>query len=119
MNDFKVDITYKNRQMETVATQEYSFEEYTEKLKQELLYAIADVEEAFVFLTNTPRESWNDVTNSKFQKIRHRLLDQANAIQRLPKNLKYKNLPVTSMVFGDYLNKIFNDIAANDVNVEV
>lgn len=109
MSDFKVNIEYKNKQMQTVNEREYEFSQYTEMLQLELMRVIMDVEDAFYQLQgNVQKDNWSPLASELFQKIRHKLLDQANAIKRLPSTLNYKGVPCDaknlSEVIADMLN---------------
>ena len=92
MSDFTVKITYKNRNLEDVGGRVYDLQQYAEVLKLEIMCTIMDVEDAFYTLQDSKaKEEWSTETMAQFQKIRHKMLDQANAIERLPQNLYYKN----------------------------
>ena len=103
MSDFKVTIEYKNKDLETVVEKEYDFIDYTEKLNIELKRILKDIEEAFCYLSGKPQNEWNSETVEKFSKIRHKILDEANAVRRLPENLSFRNIKANSMSFGEYL----------------
>ena len=88
MSDWKVKIEYKNKDLETVVEKEYSFIDYTEMLNLELKRVLMDIEDAFYYLSgNKQKSEWEPEVTERFNKIRHKLLDQANAIRRLPQNL--------------------------------
>lgn len=104
MSDWKVKIEYKNKDLETVVEKEYSFIDYTEMLNLELKRVLMDIEDAFYYLSgNKQKSEWDPELTERFSKIRHKLLDQANAIRRLPQNLSYRNIPATTMSFGEYI----------------
>ena len=106
MSDFKVNIEYKNKDLETVVEKEYSFIDYTEMLNLELKRILMDVEDAFYYFSDNKQKSeWAPEALDRFNKIRHKLLDQANAIKRLPENLSYKGIKASTMPFGEYLAK--------------
>ena len=93
MSDFKVKIEYKNKNLETVVEKEYNFIDYTEMLNLELKRVLMDIEDAFYYLSgNKQKQEWSPELAERFNKIRHKLLDQANAIRRLPDNLSYKGI---------------------------
>jgi hypothetical protein len=100
MSDFTVKIEYKNRDLETVIEKEYEFSQYTELLNLELMRIIAETEDAFYFLTGEKKENWDEETRSRFQHVRHKLLDQANAIKRLPQTLFYRGVSANSISFS-------------------
>lgn len=110
MSDFKVNIEYKNKHLQTVNEREYDFQQYVEMLQLELMRIIMDVEDAFYQLqNNTQKDDWSPLAMELFQKIRHKLLDTANSIKRLPSTLCYKGVPCDSKnlseVIADILNK--------------
>lgn len=104
MSDWKVNIEYKNENMETVVEKEYDFIDYTAMVSQELLKVLWDIENAFyVFSGNKKKEDWTPEEKERFGKIRHKMLNQINAIKRLPNTLSYKNIHANTMSFGEYL----------------
>jgi len=109
MSDFKVTIEYKNKNLETVIEKEYDFVDYTEMLNLELKRILMDIEDAFYYLSgNKQKQDWPPELTERFTKIRHKLLDQANSIKRLPDNLSYHGIKAGSMSFGEYLAKTLN-----------
>ena len=109
MSDWTVKIEYKNKNLETVVEKEYDFIQYTEMLNLELMKIIMDVEEAFyAFSDNKQKEDWDPEYQEKFKKIRHKLLDQANAIKRLPSNLSYRGITSTQIPFSEYMARQIN-----------
>jgi hypothetical protein len=104
MSDWKVKIEYKNKDLETVVEKEYAFIDYTEMLNLELKRILMDIEDAFYYLSgNKQKSEWDTETTERFNKIRHKLLDQANAIKRLPQNLSYRNIPASTMSFSEFI----------------
>ena len=110
MSDWKVTIEYKNKNLETVVEKEYDFIAYTEMLQLELMRVIMEVEDAFyTFSGNKQKEEWPPELTERFKKIRHKLLDQANAIRRLPENLSYKGNKANQIPFGEVLAEIIKE----------
>ena len=104
MSDFKVKIEYKNKALETVVEKEYGFVDYTEMLSLELKRILMDIEDAFYYFSgNKQKEDWPPELTERFQKIRHKLLDQANSIKRLPNNLSYHGVQASTMPFSEYI----------------
>ena len=104
MSDFKVKIEYKNKDLETIVEKEYDFIDYTEMINLELKRILMDIEDAFYcFSGNKQKQDWSPELTEKFQKIRHKLLDQANAIKRLPENLSFKGIKANTMSFSEYI----------------
>ena len=110
MSDFRVKIEYKNKDLETVVEKEYNFIDYVDMLNLELKHILMDIEDAFyAFSGNKQKEEWDKDTAERFKKIRHKILDQANAIKRLPENLTYKNIPATTMNFSEFIAKTISN----------
>ena len=104
MSEFKVKIEYKNKDLETVVEKEYDFLDYTEMLNLELKRVLMDIEDSFYYFSgNKQKTEWSPELTQRFNKIRHKLLDQANAIRRLPENLSYHGVKATTMPFGEFL----------------
>lgn len=109
MSDFTVKIAYKNRNLENVSSRTYDFQQYAEMVKLELMRIIMDVEDAFYTLQGgKAKEEWDEETMNRFQKIRHKLLDQANAVERLPQNLYYQDQQCIDNKLSTLLADIIN-----------
>lgn len=107
MSEWIVKIEYKNEKMETVVEKEYDFKQYVEMLRQELMKDIVEIEDAFYDLSgNKQKHEWDENLTRRFKRIRHKLLDQANAIQRLPQNLTYKNHSPMEMSSAEFIDKL-------------
>ena len=104
MSDFKVRISYKNKNMETVVEKEYDFLDYTMLINLDLKKVLGLIEDAFVYMNGgNSKQEWSKETLERFNEIRHKILDQANAVRRLPETLSYKDIPATTMSFSEYL----------------
>lgn len=106
MSDWTVKIEYKNKNLETVIEKEYDFISYTEMLNLELMRLIMEIEDAFYYFSgNKQKEDWSPELTERFKKIRHKMLDQANAIKRLPQNLTYKGIRADLIPISEYISK--------------
>lgn len=104
MSDFVVRIQYKNKDLETVVEKEYEFIDYTEMLNLNLKRILSEIEESFYFFNDgKQKEDWTPEAKTKFDHIRHKMLDEANAIRRLPDTLFYKNVPASTMSLSEYI----------------
>lgn len=91
-NEMHVKITYRNARLEPVVTQLYSLDDYTSMLKNDLHKIITDIEDTFyVACGNKHKDEWPDEVWAGFMRIKHKLLDKAGDIGRIPENI----------VFGD------------------
>ena len=104
-SDWKVTIEYKNKDLETVIEKEYDFISYTEMIHIALMRIIVEIEDAFYsFADGKQKEDWPPELAERYKKIRHKLLDQANAVKRLPKNLTYKGIRADQISINDFIN---------------
>ena len=105
MSDWIVKIEYKNQDLETVVEKEYDFMSYTSMLYMELMGIIKEIEDVFYDINNgKQKENWTPESMERFQKIRHKLLDEANSIRRLPQNLTHAGAHANQVTLGEYLN---------------
>ena len=83
-----VKITYRNEKLEPVYERAYSLTDYTDMLRVDLLRLISDVEDlVYVATDNKGKEEWSDALWAAFYRIKHKLLDKAGDIGRLPNNI--------------------------------
>ncbi len=110
MSDFIVTIEFKNKnadgELETVVEKEYDFINYTELLHIGLTRIIKEIEDAFYYFTDEEqKENWDPEAKRRFSSIRHKLLDEANAIKRLPNTLSYKGIKANQISINDFINQ--------------
>jgi len=87
-SDLGVKVTYRNAKLEPVSTQLYSLGDYTDMMRNDLLKVISDIEDAFyIACGNKHRDEWPDELWGAFTRIKHKILDKAGDIGRLPDNL--------------------------------
>lgn len=115
MNDFSVKISYKNKKLENVSDRVYDFRQYAEMIKLELMRVIMDVEDAFYMLQDAKsKDDWDDETMAQFQKIRHKLLDQANAVERIPQNLYFNGMKCSDTSVSKMLADVLNNASSKE-----
>lgn len=86
--DLSVHIVYRNAERMPVADALYAIDEYARMLSNDLLKLITDVEDCIYAATDgQSKEDWNDNTFVRFCKVKHKLLDKAGEISRLPENI--------------------------------
>lgn len=91
-------VTYRNKNMQPTYSKVYSINEYTDMLRADLLRLVTDVEElCYAANNNKPKEEWTDETFAGFSKIKHKLLDKAGDVGRIPENLVVKE-PLNNFV---------------------
>lgn len=109
MNDFTVKVSYRNKDATDTHEWTYDFKQYTEMMKRELMRIIMEVEDAIYHQQGSrSKDEWDTETMERFQKIRHKLLDQANAIERLPASLHYKGVSCSNISVGELLANTIN-----------
>lgn len=108
ISDFTVTIDYKEKDNPVMRQRVYRFDEYTNILNYEIKRIISEVEDAFIVMNEgKSKDKWREESLNAFNKIRHHLLDQANAVGRLPRTLHYKGTPVDSMTIDEWLKGFF------------
>lgn len=99
-----VRVVYRNERMQPVYVKTYTLRDYTDMLRQDLLRIINDVEDmAYEMNDNADKEDWSDVSQCLFNRIKHKLLDKAGDIGRLPDNIikvETKEEPLTEYIAG-------------------
>ena len=88
LKNLGVKVTYRNHALEDVCTKTYSFCEYTEMLHTDLLRLVTDIEDlCYIMNDGKPKEEWTEESFTAFNKIKHKLLDKAGDVGRMPNNL--------------------------------
>lgn len=87
-SEIGVRVTYRDKERRPTYTKLYSLKEYTEMLRADLLRVITDIEDlCYEANGNQPKEDWSEETFSGFNRIKHKLLDKAGDVGRIPENL--------------------------------
>ena len=111
LNDFTVHVIYKNKAFDDVSTRTYALTDYCQELRTKLMHTIMDVENSFYsYQDNKSKDEWDCEAMESFQKIRHKLLDAANAVNRIPTNLKYKGANINSMKASEFIADTINNM---------
>ena len=85
---FGVRVVYRNQNLKPVYTKEYTLQEYTEMLQDDLRWLVTDVENlCYDASGGKPKAEWSDRMWVAFNSIKHKLLDKAGDIGRLPNTL--------------------------------
>lgn len=110
LEDFTVNIVYKNKDLDEVGDRSFPVHLYCKNVKSDLMRVILDAENLIYEMENYKRkEEWSEEHKEAFQHIRHRILDAANSIERLPDNMRYKGKPLNSMPPSEYFAQFFKD----------
>ena len=106
IQEIGVRVTYKDKDMRPTYTKTYSLCEYTDMLRQDLLRLISDVENlCYIANENKAKADWSDQTFEEFSRIKHKLLDKAGDIGRLPENITLR----TSEPLNEYVARMLNE----------
>lgn len=104
LSDYSVKVVYKNKALEPVSERTYSLVDYCQEMKLGIMRTIMDVENAYYSLQGKKeKQEWDSETMKSFQHIRHKLLDAANNIQRIPNNLYVGNQNVNTIKLSEYI----------------
>lgn len=85
-----VHITHRNSKLQPVADEMFTLDEYTALVCNDILRMITDVEDIIYSATGgVQKEDWPDEVWGKFSRLKHKMLDEAGSVKRLPENLIY------------------------------
>lgn len=86
--NLKTKIAYKNKNLETIQECEYPLQDYMDMISLDLKKIITDVED-LVYMTNgnRPKNEWSEAEIILFNKIKHKILDKAGEVSRVPQCL--------------------------------
>lgn len=89
MEDLRVKVVYRDKNLEPTYQRTYLLKDYTDMIRMNLLRVISDVED-LVYITRSgqSKEDWSDDVWVRYQHIRHKLLDNAGSIGRLPEDIQ-------------------------------
>ena len=100
-----VRVTYRDKDLQPTYTKTYSFGEYAECMRSDLQSLVGEVETlGYVANGNKPKDEWSDESFSLFSRIKHKLLDKAGEIGRLPSNIIIRN----SEPMSEYMARILD-----------
>ena len=83
-----VRVVYRNKDMLPTYTRTCSLGEYADDIRSDLQGLVGDVETlGYIANGNKPKEEWSDESFALFSRIKHKLLDKAGEIGRIPSNI--------------------------------
>jgi len=92
MKDLIVHVSYQNADGKIIQDREYTLKHYTEILREDLLRLISSVEDlVYKSNHNLPKEDWSDDVWNAFLGVKHKLLDKANDVGRIPESIVDKD----------------------------
>jgi len=95
-----VKVTYRDKELNPTYTKTYTLPEYADSIRSDLQSLVGEVETlGYLANGNKPKEEWSDASFATFTRIKHKLLDKAGEIGRLPSNMmQLKREPLSSYV---------------------
>lgn len=100
-----VRVTYRDKDLQPTYTKTYTLNEYAENMRSDLQGLVGDVETlGYIANKNKPKEEWSDDSFAIFSRIKHKLLDKAGEIGRIPSNIVLRN----SAPMSEYMARILD-----------
>ncbi len=105
-NRYSVSILTKNRDTHKLEKSSLGFTEFCYNVGYSLKCVLNEVEKEFIKTYGTNRTNWSEQTILDFSRIRSRLLDAANNVERLPTTLCYNGKSINTLSGGEYVAKM-------------
>lgn len=87
-NNLKVNVVYRDKNLDPTYERSYFLRDYTDMIRMNLIRVISDVEDLIYMMNeNKTKQEWPDNIWVKFQHIKHKILDNAGSIGRLPDDI--------------------------------
>lgn len=87
-NNLKVNVVYRDKNLDPTYERSYFLRDYTDMIRMNLIRVISDVEDLIYTMSdNKTKQEWPDSVWVKFQHIKHKILDNAGSIGRLPDDI--------------------------------
>lgn len=101
-----VKVTYRDKDLRPTYTKTYTLNEYADAIRADLQSLVGDVETlGYIANHNKPKEEWDDNSFAVFTRIKHKLLDKAGEIGRLPVNMTLR----THEPLSEYMARLLNE----------
>lgn len=106
LKEIVVKVTYRDKDLRPTYTKTYSLDEYAETIRSDLQNLVGDVETlGYIANGNKAKEEWSDESFAIFTRIKHKLLDKAGEIGRLPVNMAVR----TKMSLSDFMAQLLDE----------
>lgn len=106
LQEICVKVVYRDKDLHPTYSKTYSIGEYAEAMRSDLQCLVGDVETlGYIANGNKPKEEWNDESFAVFSRIKHKLLDKAGEIGRLPSNMILRK----SEPLSNYIERILDE----------
>lgn len=105
VQEINVRVTYRDKNLQPTYTKTYTLTEYAETMRSDLQGLVGEVETlGYIANGNKPKEEWSDESFAIFSRIKHKLLDKAGEIGRLPSNMTL----LTREPLSNYMARLLN-----------
>lgn len=105
VQEINVRVTYRDKNLQPTYTKTYTLTEYAETMRSDLQGLVGEVETlGYIANGNKPKEEWSDESFAIFSRIKHKLLDKAGEIERLPSNMILR----ASEPLSNYVARLLN-----------
>lgn len=106
IKEILVRIVYRDKDLQPTYTKTYTLNEYADAMRSDLQSLVGEVETlGYIANHNKPKDEWDDESYAVFSRIKHKLLDKAGEIGRLPANITLR----TSEPLSDYMARLLNE----------
>lgn len=86
--NLKVTVVYRDKNLDPTYERSYFLKDYTDMIRMNLIRVISDIEDLiYIMNDNKSKQDWSDDVWVKFQHIKHKILDNAGSIGRLPDDI--------------------------------
>ena len=100
-----VRVTYRDKDLRPTYTKTYTLGEYADIMRSDLQSLVGDVETlGYIANDNKPKEAWSDESFAVFSRVKHKLLDKAGEIGRLPSNILLRS----SSPLSEYMEHVLD-----------
>ena len=106
IQDIGIRVTYKDKDLRPIYTKTYSLGQYTDMIRADILRLITDVENlCYDQNSGNDKSKWPEATLEDFNKIKHKMLDKAGDIGRIPENIIIR----TNEPLSEYVARMLNE----------
>jgi len=105
IKEILVKVTYRDKDLQPTYTKTYTLSEYADAMRSDLQSLVGEVETlGYIANKNKPKEEWDDDSFAVFTRIKHKLLDKAGEIGRLPANMALRTREPLSEYVARFLD---------------
>ena len=112
INDYNVQIKYKNKNNESVGERVFPFVAYTSMVSGELKRCLNDIEDSMrnKIADAKAKAEYDGRNDPEFMNIRKQILDAANAIERLPETMYCEGVPIRACKASTFISNMIDNM---------